>query len=95
MLQICGTVLIGLSLICGTWYGVTVTNLKMNAERRERARRAAHNEAVFSDRSLALYTQTEAMLADAKTKIGIQSEQLKRRDAEIERLKKLLKEAEK
>ena len=95
MLQICGTVLIGLALICGTWYAVTVTKLKLTAERMKRASRAAHNESLFTDRSLALYTQTEAMLNDARTKIGIQAEQLKRRDAEIERLKKLLKEAEK
>lgn len=90
MLKICGTILIGLCLICLTWYGVTVRKIKAENERKARAQRNAHNERIASDNNFALYQQTESRLLDAQKRNKIKDEQIKRRDKEIERLKKLL-----
>ena len=90
MVQICGTILIGVALICGVWYAVTVRKIKADADRKAREDRNAHNERLAADNNFALYQQTEAALRDANVRIKIKDEQLKRRDKEIERLKKLL-----
>lgn len=90
MLQICGTILVGVSLICGVWYAVTIRKIKADADRKAREERNAHNERLAADNNFALYQQTEAALRDANVKIQIKDEQIKRRDKEIERLKKLL-----
>ena len=94
MLQICGTILIAVSLICGVWYAVTIQKNNADADRAARAQRNAHNEKLAADNNFALYQQTAAKLNEAEVKNKIKDEQIKRRDAEIERLKKLLKEAE-
>ena len=90
MVQICGTILIGVALICGVWYAVTIRKIKAEADRKAREERNAHNERLAADNNFALYQQTEAALRDANVKIKIKDEQIKRRDKEIERLKKLL-----
>ena len=90
MLQICGTILIGVCLICGVWYAVTARKIKADADRMTREARNAHNEKLAADNNFALYQQTEAALRDANVKNQIKDEQIKRRDKEIERLKKLL-----
>ena len=90
MVQICGTILIGVALICGVWYAVTIRKIKADADRKAREERNAHNERLAADNNFALYQQTEAALRDANVKIQIKDEQIKRRDKEIERLKKLL-----
>ena len=90
MLQICGTILIGVCLICAVWYAVTARKIKADADRMTREARNAHNEKLAADNNFALYQQTEAALRDANVKIQIKDEQIKRRDKEIERLKKLL-----
>lgn len=89
-LQIIGLVLLSVTLICATAWGVSMKKEKHKDERLARAQRYAHNEKLAADNSFALYQQTEAELAQAQTKIRIQGEQIKRRDKEIERLKKLL-----
>lgn len=90
MLQICGTILIGVALICGVWYAVTVRKIKADADRKAREERNAHNERLAADNNFALYQQTAAQLNEAQVKNGIKDKQIKRRDKEIERLKKLL-----
>ena len=90
MVQICGTILIGVALICGVWYAVTIRKIKADADRKAREERNAHNERLAADNNFALYQQTEAALRDANVIIQIKDEQIKRRDKEIERLKKLL-----
>ena len=90
MVQICGTILVSVSLICGVWYAVTVRKIKADADRKAREERNAHNERLAADNNFALYQQTEIALHDANTKNRIKDEQIKRRDKEIERLKKLL-----
>ena len=90
MVQICGTILIGVSLICGVWYAVTIRKIKADADRKAREERNAHNERLAADNNFALYQQTAAQLKETQVKCGIKDEQIKRRDKEIERLKKLL-----
>lgn len=90
MLQICGTILLSVCLVCAVWYAVTIRNVKADNERKAREQRNAHNEKLAADNNFALYQQTEAALRDANVKIQIKDEQIKRRDKEIERLKKLL-----
>ena len=89
-LRIIGTILIIGAMVCGTWYAVTVRKIKADADSRARHERYAHNEKIANDASLAAYQETNALLTDARTKIAIRDEQIKRRDKEIERLKKLL-----
>lgn len=89
-IQIIGLVLLSVTLICATIWGVSMKKEKHRDERQKRAQRYAHNEKLASDSSFALYQQTAAELSQAQTKIRIQGEQIKRRDKEIERLKKLL-----
>lgn len=89
-LRLCGTILIGIAMICLTWYLVTVR--RMNEKKRAQARRdrMKHNEKLSGDNSFALYCDEENRRKDAETKVGILEEQLRRRDAEIKRLKKLV-----
>lgn len=90
MLQICGTILLSVCLVCAVWYAVTIRKVKADNERKAREQRNAHNEKLAADNNFALYQQTESALRDANVKIQIKDEQIKRRDKEIERLKKLL-----
>ena len=90
MIQICGTILIGVCLVCGVWYAVTIRKIKADADRAARAQRNAHNEKLAADNNFALYQQTAAKLTEMEVKNKIKDEQIKRRDAEIARLKKLL-----
>ena len=89
-LRILGTLLVLCAMVCATWYGVTIRKVKADNERKAREERNAHNERLAADNNFALYQQTEAALRDANVKIQIKDEQIKRRDKEIERLKKLL-----
>ena len=89
-LRILGTLLVLCAMVCATWYAVTIRKVKADNERKAREQRNAHNEKLAADNNFALYQQTEAALRDANVKIQIKDEQIKRRDKEIERLKKLL-----
>ena len=90
MIQICGTILVSVCLICAVWYAVTIRKIKADADRKAREERNAHNEKLAADNNFALYQQTEAQLRDANVRNQIKDEQIKRRDKEIERLKALL-----
>lgn len=90
-LRICGTILIGTAMICLTWYMVTVRRMKNKKEAQARRDRMRHNERMSEDASLALYLEEEARRKDAEAKVGIRDEQLRKRNAEIKRLKELVK----
>ena len=89
-LRILGTLLVLCAMVCATWYGVTIRKILSDADRKAREERNAHNERLAADNNFALYQQTAAQLNEAQVKCGIKDEQIKRRDKEIERLKKLL-----
>ena len=93
-LRICGTVLIGIAMICLTWYIVTMKQMKNKAEVQKRRDRQKHNERMNEQNSFALYQSEEYRRRDAETKIGILQDQLRRRDNEIARLKRLISDME-
>ena len=93
-IQIIGTVLISISLICGTWYAVTVRKIKATAERKARRERNEHNERIANNESLALYQEEKTRRETAETMTGIVKDQLRRSRNEVERLKALIKELE-
>lgn len=94
IIQIAGAALIGIAMVCGTWYAVTIRKLNTKKQADARRQRMAHNERLYVDSSLALYQQEEARRQEAEVRIGIQRDQLRRKDKEIERLQKLIKELE-
>lgn len=94
VVQIAGAILIGISLVCGTWYAVTIKKINNRAQARARRERIEHNERVFSNGYIALYHEEEERCSGLKIRNDILNEQLKRRDKEIERLKSLLEESE-
>lgn len=94
IVQIAGAILIGVSMVCGTWYAVTVKRIKNRDQARARRERLAHNERISGNGYLALYQEEEARGRDLVVRNNILTEQLKRRDKEIERLKGLLEESE-
>ena len=54
MLQICGTILIGVSLICGVWYAVTIRTIKADADRKD-GNTAKHEMAYLSNITSKVY----------------------------------------
>lgn len=94
IIQIAGTVIISTALICLTWYGCTLKRLKARKELEERRSRYAHNEKMNERNTYSLYMSEEARRNEAEVKNGILSEQLRRRDKEIDRLKKIIAEME-
>lgn len=94
VIQIAGAALIGIAMVCGTWYAVTMKKLNAKKQAEARRQRMAHNERIYGDSSLALYRSEETRRQDAEVRIGILNEQIRRRDKEIDRLKKLIAESE-
>ncbi len=94
ILQIAGTVIISTALICLTWYGCTLKRLNAQREREARRSRYAHNEKMNETNTYSLYMSEEARRNEAEVKNGILSEQLRRRDKEIDRLKKIIADME-
>lgn len=92
--QIAGTVIISISIICFTWYRVTVRRDKQKNHDNECKRRDAHNERMFSNNSMMLYEDERQRRIAAETREGIARDQLKRSRHENERLLKLLAQYE-
>ena len=92
--QIAGTVLLTTSLICGTWYAVTIQKEREKARIQERREREARNKRTFENESLALYQDELTRRRDAEAQVKLQKELLRRSRNEVERLKGLIKELE-
>ena len=92
--QIAGTVLLTASLICGTWYAVTIQKEREKARIQERREREARNKRTFENESLALYQDELTRRRDAEAQVKLQKELLRRSRNECERLKGLIKELE-
>lgn len=95
MIQICGTILLGISLICGTWYAITIKKEKAINERKVAAQRNAMTEAMAEKANAAAHDAEIIKRQSAEAQNAIKLVQIKRLMNENERLKKLLKEAEK
>lgn len=78
MIQICGTILIGLCLICLTWYGVTLMQMKAQKADDARKRREARNERMTQANWSALYEEERQRRIDAETREQIAKDQLRR-----------------
>lgn len=87
MIQICGTILIGLCLICLTWYGVTLMQMKAQKAEDARKRREARNERIFHDRALSLYEDERQRRIALETRIGIVEHQLARAKDQMSKVK--------
>ena len=85
--KIAGIILVTISLICGTvlareW--IIIRSLEKRREEQKREERRQNRDKRFHDGNEALYLETKAELEDAKTRIGILEEQL-RKDRELMR----------
>lgn len=87
MIQICGTILIGLCLICLTWYGVTLMQLKTKKAEDARKRREARNERIFNNEALSLYEDERQRRIALETRIGIVEHQLARAKEQMSKVK--------
>ena len=92
--QIAGAAIIVTSIICATWYAVTVRREKAEEAERSKRERQARNERLFRDQSFALYQYEATRRQEAETREGIAQTVLKRTKNENERLKRLIKELE-
>lgn len=88
--QIAGTVILSISIICFTWWAVTVRRDKQRDHETECKRRNAHNERMMSNNSMMLYEDERQRRIEAETMVGIRDDQLKRTRKECERLKTLV-----
>lgn len=92
--QISGLVLVTVSIICFTWYMVTLKQMQMKADARKRREQAAKNERLFNNNAMGLYEDERTRREAAETKVGILERQLKLARGNCERLKLLIKELE-
>lgn len=76
--QIAGIVILSISLICGTWYAVTVRREKLNTQREIAKARAAATERMVSNGTWSLYESEREKRIAAETQVGILRHQLAR-----------------
>lgn len=88
--QIAGTVILSISIICFTWWAVTVRRDKQRDHETECKRRNAHNERMMSNNSMMLYEDERQRRIEAETKCGIFQHQADRLKKENERLKTMV-----
>ena len=89
--KIAGIILLTITLICGTvlareW--LIIRSIEKRREEQKREERRLNRDKRFHDENEALYLETKAELEDAKTRIGILEEQL-RKDRELMRKVKI------
>ena len=76
--QIAGIVIVTVSLVCGTWYAVTVRKQKADEDSKERAERKARNERIMNSELWKMYEDECQRRLAAETKAGVYEHQLKR-----------------
>ena len=77
-IQIGGIVILTVSIICGTWYAVTVRQMKIKAEQERTDKRNAHYERMNKYNWSALYEDERQRRIDAETREQIAKDQLRR-----------------
>lgn len=87
LIQIGGIILLTVSLICGTWYAVTLTQMKAQKAEDARKRREARNERIFHDEALSLYEDEKQRRIALETRIGIVEHQLARAKEQMAKVK--------
>lgn len=78
VVQIGGIIILTTALICGTWYAVTVRQMKTKAEQRKTDKRNAHTERMNKDNWSTLYEDERQRRIDAETREKIAKDQLRR-----------------
>lgn len=76
--QIAGIVIVTVSLICGTWYAVTVRKEQAKAQQNARKARQARNERDCNNEWMILYEEEKQRRIDAETREMIAKTQLER-----------------
>ena len=78
VVQIGGIVILTISIICGTWYAVTVRQMQIKAEQARTDKRNAHYERMNIGNWSALYEDERQRRIDAETREQIAKDQLRR-----------------
>ena len=78
VVQIGGIVILTVSIICGTWYAVTVRQMRIKAEQERTDKRNAHYERMNKYNWSALYEDERQRRIDAETREQIAKDQLRR-----------------
>ena len=78
LIQIGGIILLSVSLICLTWYGVTLKKIQTKATQTATDKRNAHTERMNKDNWSALYEDERQRRIDAETREKIAKDQLRR-----------------
>lgn len=78
IIQIGGIILLSVSLICLTWYMVTLKKIQTRATQTATDKRNAHTERMNKDNWSALYEDERQRRIDAETRERIAKDQLRR-----------------
>ena len=78
LIQIGGIILLSVSLICLTWYGVTLKKIQTKAMQTATDKRNAHTERMTQANWSALYEEEKQRRIDAETREQIAKDQLRR-----------------
>lgn len=87
ILQIAGIVIVTVSIICGTWYAVTVRSQKEKAAQNARRARQERNEREFNNEWMILYEEEKQRRIDAETRERIAKDQLRRAREQMSKVK--------
>ena len=76
VIQIGGIVILTVSIICGTWYAVTIRKMEDKKAAEAKKRREARNERIFNNDALSLYEDEKQRRMALETRLGIVEHQL-------------------
>lgn len=85
--QIAGIVIVTVSILCGTWYAVTLKQTQAKERKDALKRREARNERIFSNEAMMLYEDEKQRRIEAETKCFIYQRQLKMAREQMARVK--------
>lgn len=87
VVQIGGIVILTVSIICGTWYAVTVRQMADKKAAEAKKRREAQNERIFNNEALSLYEDERQRRMALETRLGIVEHQLKMAKEQMAKIK--------
>lgn len=87
VVQIGGIIILTVSIICGTWYMVTVRQMADKKAAEAKKRREARNERIFNNEALSLYEDERQRRIALETRIGIVEHQLARAKEQMSKIK--------
>lgn len=87
LIQIGGIILLSVSIICLTWYGVTLKKIQTKATQTATDKRNAHTERMTQANWSALYEEEKQRRIDAETREQIAKDQLRRAREQMAKVK--------